>query len=386
MRKVLLAACAAILLLAGCKTGTKAPALKSGLDKAAFDTTINGMAVSLYTLVNKSGMEVDLTNYGARIVSIMVPDRDGVYRDVSLGFDTIKEYADSVNTPSNFGAVVGRYANRIAKGRFSIGDETYQLPLNNHGNCLHGGFDSWYYRPFEAEQISDTQIKFTVKSPDGDSHFPGNVTATVTYTLTEDNRLDILYGAVTDKPTVVNMTNHCYFNLNADGSKSIEDNVLYVNADYITPTDDLLIPVGGFLALEGTPMDFRKAKSIGSVADDKSFVPLVYGKGLDHNFCLNTYKDGKGDDTVVAGSLYSPKTGIKLDVYTDEPGLQVYTGNFLNGSIAGKGGVRYVHRAACCLESQKYPDTPNHPEWPSALLNPGEKYSSHCVYAFSVVK
>ena len=339
----------------------------------------NRQEPELYTIRNASGMEAGITNYGGRIVSLLVPDRDGQLRDVVLGFDDLKDYYPERNE-TDFGASIGRYANRIKDGRISIDGKDYQLPRNNFGHCLHGGTRGWQYQFYKATELSDNSLKLVRVSPDGDQGFPGKVEASVLFTLTDDNKLDIRYEAVTDAPTVVNMTNHSYFNLSGEPDKyDICGDELYINASRFTPVDDTFMTTGEIWPVEGTPMDFRVAKPVGQDID-ADYEQLRNGHGYDHNWVLDT----AGDDTVVAASLYSPVSGIELKVYTDEPGIQVYAGNFLDGTVTGKGGVVYNHRTAICLETQKYPDTPNKPEWPSALLRPGETYSSHCVFEFGI--
>ena len=353
MRKILLVAL--VLLLAACSEQTP----------------------RLYTLKNASGMEVSITNYGGRIVSLLVPDRDSILRDVVLGFDDLKDYYPEKNE-TDFGASIGRYANRIKDGRITIDGKEYQLPRNNFGHCLHGGTRGWQYRFYKAVEVTDNSLKLERISPDGDQNFPGKVTAYVTFTLQDDNKLDIRYEATTDAPTVINMTNHSYFNLSGNPAEhAITADELYINASRFTPVDDTFMTTGEIWPVEGTPMDFRTPKLIGQDID-ADYEQLRNGHGYDHNWVLDT----AGDDTVVAASVYCPETGIELRVYTDEPGIQVYTGNFLDGTVTGKGGVVYGHRTAICLETQKYPDTPNKPEWPSALLRPGETYTSHCVFEF----
>jgi len=374
-------------ILSACASGEQKALTVSGLDPAKFDTLINEKPVKLYTLVNKNGVEACITNFGGRLVSLMVPDREGKLTDVVLGYDNIAQYADAKNFGSDFGASIGRYANRIKNGQFCIGDSTIQLPQNNFGHCLHGGPTGWQYQIFDAEQIDPTTLKLTLVSPDGDNNFPGQVTATVTYTLTNDNAIDIKMEAETDKPTIINMTNHSYFNLNGDPTQPAMDMELYINADKFTPADSTFMPTGEICKVAGTPMDFRTAHAIqDSLRMD--FEQVKFGNGFDHNWILNTYKDGKGDDTQVAASLYSPKTGILLEAFTNEPGIQVYTGNFqgIDGEQdkVRKGGVKYPQRPSVCLESQKYPNSPNHAEWPSPFLNPGEKYYSHLVFKFSI--
>lgn len=367
----------------GVQNGNNATTV-SGLSTAAFDTTINNKPVKLYTLSNNNGMEVCITNFGGRIVSLVVPDKNGKQTDVVLGYDNIAQYADSVNSPSDFGAAIGRYANRINKGKLNIDGKDIQLPINNYGHCLHGGPSGWQYQVYDAKQLNDTTLQLTILSKDGDNNFPGNVKASVTYTLKSNNSLDIAYRATTDKETVINMTNHSYFNLNGDPSKDVENCILYINADKYTPSDSTFMTTGEIAKVDNTPMDFRKPTAIGRNVNNFSFDQIKNAMGIDHNWCLNTYKNGKGDDTKVAASLYSSKTGIMLEVYTNEPGIQVYTGNFLNGKVKGKKGIAYNKHASCCLETQKYPDTPNKKDWPTANLKPGEEYYSHCVFKFSI--
>ena len=353
----------------------------SGLDPEKFIGEFGGKETGLYTLVNSEGMEVCVTNYGGRIVSVMVPDRNGEFRDVVHGFDNVDNYADKINTPSDFGASIGRYANRINQGRIVVDGQTIQLPQNNFGHCLHGGPDGWQYQVYEAIQTDDSTLILTMDSPDGDANFPGAVTAVVTMTLTEDNAIDIRYEAVTDRKTVVNMTNHAYFNLSGDPARRVDDHLMYINADNYTPVDDTFMTTGEILPVEGTPMDFRQPTPIGNDIKNFDFQQIQFGNGFDHNWCLNT----AGDDTQVAARVVCPETGICLEVLTDEPGVQFYSGNFLDGTCTGKNGVAYQQSTAFCLETQKYPDSPNKPQWPSAYLEPGQKYTSHCVYRFSVV-
>ncbi len=378
----------AAMMLTAC-AGEKAQTateLKSGLEPAAFDTIINEKPVKLYTLTNANGMEVDITNFGGRVVSIMAPDKNGEFKDVVLGFDNVACYADSVNTPSDFGAAIGRYANRINKGKINIDGTDYQLATNNFGHTLHGGPSGWQYQVYDVVESNDSTLKMKIVSPDGDNGFPGEVTAFVTYTLTSNNALDIQFEATTDKKTIINMTNHSYFNLSGDPTTTVEGDELWINADKFTPSDATYMTTGEEKAVEGTPMNFTKQHAIGEQINDTSYVQLKNANGYDHNWCLLTYKNGKGDDTQACAKVYSPKSGIQLTVYTSEPGLQVYTGNFLTGQVAGKNGVKYPKRAAICLESQKYPDSPNKKQWASPLLVPGSTYKSHLVYAFSVVK
>ena len=377
MFKKLFVVCAAALMVMGC--AEKGPKLtKSGLNPEDFKAERDGGTTALYTLTNKSGMEVCVTNFGGRIVSIMVPDKNGEYKDVVLGFDNIQDYFPE-NNQTDFGATIGRYANRIAQGKITVDGVEYQLPQNNYGHCLHGGPNGWQYKVAEVVEADGSHIKVKFDSPDGDANFPGHVTAFVTFTLTEDNAIDILYEATTDKTTVINMTNHSYFNLAGDpANHCVEDDELYINATCFTPVDDTFMTTGEIVPVEGTPMDFRTAKLVGKDIN-ADYDQLHNGKGYDHNWVLDT----KCDDSILAAELYCPETGIVLKQYTNEPGVQIYAGNFLDGTVTGKKGVVYNFRHAICLETQKYPDTPNKPEWPSATLRPGEKYTSHCVFAFS---
>lgn len=389
--KSLFLASMAVALVASCQTKKQEAQLTaSELNPADFESTIDGKQTALYTLKNQNGMEVCITNLGGRVVSIMVPDRDGNLKDVVLGYDNVAQYADREGSPSDYGASIGRYANRISQHSFQIGKENFELVANDGDNCLHGGPTGWQYQVYDAEQPDDQTLKLTIVSPDGDNGFPGEVTAITTYRLTDDNTLDITWEATTTKETVINQTNHCYFNLNGDPSREGTNMELYVNADCYTPSDIYYIPTGEVLEVEGTPFDFRTPRVLAEVVNDTTFEQIKNATGVDHNFCLNTYDlaSDKGDDTQVAASLYSPETGILLEVFTNEPGIQVYTANFQgvgrDADILRKHGVKYPKHVSVCLESQKYPDTPHHPEWPSANLKPGDKYFSHCAYKFSV--
>ena len=381
----------AIAALAACVSGGEKTTTRSGLDPARFDTLINEKPVKLYTLTNVNGMEVCITNYGGRVVSLMVPDRDGNLVDVVLGFDNIQQYADTLNSPSDYGSSVGRYANRIAKGRFVLNGDTIQLKQNDkhdgRDHCLHGGGDTgWMNQIYKAEQIDDQTLKLTIVAEDGENGFPGTVTATTTYKIVNGNTLDITWEATTDKPTIINQTNHNYYNLSGDFEEPAGglNQWLSVNADSFTVADDSYMPTGEIRAVEGTTMDLRTEHAIIDGLDREFDQVANANGGYDHNWCLNT----KGDDTQVAATLYSPKTGIFMEMFTNEPGVQVYTGNFqgIQGeeNVVRKLGKHYPQYIAVCLESQKYPDSPNHPEWPSPVLNPGEKYYSHAAYKFSV--
>ena len=379
----------AAALMLSCAGSQQAPQLTvSGLNPAKFDTTIQSKPVKLYTLKNENGMEVCITNYGARIVSLVVPDKDGKPTDVVLGFDNIAQYADTINTPSDYGSSVGRYANRIKNGQFLLKGDTVQLRTNDGPNSLHGGGNTgWMHQVYEAEQIGDSILKLTIVAADGENGFPGKVMAVTTYKLTADNVLDMTWEAETDKPTIINQTNHNYYNLSGDFTQPAYDMVLYVNADNFTPSDKLYIPTGEIKSVEGTPMDFRQPHALGDSINSQ-FDQIQNATGYDHNYCLNTFKDGKGDDTQVCASLYSPKTGILMEMFTNEPGVQVYSGNFqgvgADAKIPRKHGITYPKHVSVCLESQKYPDSPNKADWVQPTLNPGEKYYSHAAYKFSI--
>lgn len=374
----------ALLALAACGSGNQTATLtKSGLNPEKFKAEFKGDSTALFTLVNANGAEACITNFGGRLVSMMVPDKNGNFQDVVLGFDSIQAYFPE-NNLSDFGASIGRYANRINQGKFVIDGDTIQLPQNNFGHCLHGGGEmgdlGWQYRVYGAEQVNDSTLKLTMVSPDGDNQFPGTLTVTVTYTLLGDNSLDIKYTATTDKPTIVNLTNHSYFNLSGDPTHPVTDNELRVIASGYTPVDSTYMTTGEIASVEGTPFDFRSARTVGEKIKDFSNEQIKNGNGYDHNFVL----DNEGNVNNPAVELYSPESGILLTVYTNEPGIQVYSGNFLDGSVTGKKGITYNQHAGICLETQHYPDSPNKPQWPSVRLNPGETYNSECIYKFSV--
>lgn len=378
-------------MLSSCGSAPTSTLTQSGLNPAAFDSTIYGKDTKLIVLKNEKGMEVCLTNYGGRVVSLCVPDKNGKPTDVVLGYDNIRQYADTIHSPSDYGSTVGRYANRIKDAKLSLAGSLYSLKANDNGNCLHGGGNTgWLNQVYDVTEQNDSSVTFVMNAPDDENGFPGNVTATATYTVTSNNTLDIVFKATTDKETVINMTNHSYFNLNGYPSKEGFNQVMYINADKFTPSDSLYIPTGEIKNVEGTPMDFRVPTEIGKKAD-YTYDQIKNATGYDHNWCLNTYKNGKGDDKTVAASLYSPKTGILLEVYTNEPGIQVYTGNFQGTGIACKHGIKYPKHVSVCFESQKYPDSPTKISehvagWTDATLKPGEEYYSHLAYKFSIKK
>lgn len=368
-------ACAVLLAACAPKSGSEG-LTKSGLDPSKFETTVDGKAVKLYVLKNKAGMEVCATNYGGRIVSVMVPDRNNQWRDVVLGHDSIADY---IHIDGNFGALIGRYGNRINQGRFTLDGVEYQLPQNNYGHCLHGGPKGFHHSVWNATQPNDTTLELTLHSPDGEAGFPGNLDVKVVYTLTSDNALRLQYTATTDKPTIVNLTNHSYFNLSGNAANDVLNDTVQFDADAFTPIDSTFMTWGEIRPVEGTPFDFRAGKTVGQdiEADDEQ---LKNGLGYDHNMVLNT----GGDLSKVACRISDPTSGIVLRVYTTEPGIQFYTGNFLDGKVKGKGGIAYPRRGAICVETQHFPDSPNQPNYPSVVLRPGETYSSTCIYKFSV--
>ena len=387
MKKSMLMPLGALVVMAAAScTGKKdAQAVTaSGLDPQNFVAVVDGDSTGLFTLKNANGMEVNITNYGGRIVSLMVPNRSGELTDVVLGFDSVQAYFPE-NNKTDFGASIGRYANRINQGKFVIDADTFQLPQNNFGHCLHGGTDmgtlGWQYRVYQAEQPNDTTLILTLEDADGNNGFPGTVNAKVTFTLSSDNALALDYEATTDKPTIINLTNHSYFNLSGDATKPITGETLWIDSDCFTPVDSTFMTTGSIDTVAGTPFDFREAKTIGTdiTADNEQ---IKNGNGYDHNWVLNT----AGDASRPAIRLSDADSGIVMEVFTNEPGVQVYTGNFLDGTVTGKKGIVYNQRAAICLETQHYPDSPNKPQWPSVVLRPGETYNSHCVYKFSVAE
>lgn len=382
-KKYLLIVVLAIFALTSCKNNKKIEGPEvlettlSGLSFPAFKAEVNGKENNLYVMKNANGMEVCVINYGARIVSVLVPDKAGEMQDVVLGFDNIDDF---LNNKSDFGATIGRYGNRIAGGKFNLDETDYQLTLNNGENSLHGGVTGFQYQMFDITQIDSATLECRYLSPDGDNGFPGNLDVKVTYQLTGDNAIDISYEAETDKPTVVNLTNHSYFNLSGNPNNTINDHILFLNCDYYTPVKGDLIPTGKIAPVKNTPMDFTQPTIIGERIDDYTFEQLKIGNGYDHNWIFNT----PGDINVLGSQAFCPSSGITLDVYTTEPGIQFYSGNFLDGTLTGKRGIVYNKRTALCLETQHYPDSPNHPNFPNTVLKPGEKYTSRCIYKFGI--
>ena len=376
------------LLLAGSACGSRDTAgsstmpTQSTIARAPFGIAPDGKAVEAFTLVNGNGMEVRAMSYGAIILSIKVPDAKGAMGDVVLGYDSLAGY---VKSSPYFGAVVGRYGNRIARGRFTLDGKQYTLAVNNGPNALHGGlrgFDKLTWKPELTRTDSSVSVSFTLVSPDGDEGYPGTLTAGVSYTLmSARNELVIDYDGTTDRATPVNLTNHSYFNLAGAGTGNILGHVLAVDADSMTPVDATLIPTGKITPVDGTPFDFRTPTAIGARIDAKD-EQIKNGGGYDHNFVLN--RTGAG--LVHAARVTEPTSGRTLDISTTEPGVQFYSGNFLDGTLTGKGGLIYKHRYAFCLETQHYPDSPNHANFPPTILRPGTAYRSRTVFAFGVTK
>lgn len=336
----------------------------------------DGSTAKLYTLTNSRGIEARITNYGGIVVSLRTPDRGGNLADVVLGFDALDGY---LGTHPYLGALIGRYGNRIANGKFTLGGTTYTLATNNGPNALHGGIKGFDKVLWTAEPSPGAaSLVLTYVSQDGEEGYPGTLSTKVTYTLIDDNALQIDYEATTDKPTVVNLTNHSYFNLKDAGASTILDHEIMIAASRYTPVDATLIPSGEIALVEGTPFDFRTATAIGARID-ADHEQIKFGLGYDHNFVL----DRTGGGVVLAAKVYEPTTGRELEVHTTEPGVQFYTGNFLDDSVVGKGEVAYQKRAAFCLETQHFPDSPNHPDFPSTVLAPGQTYRSTTVYKFS---
>jgi aldose 1-epimerase len=351
---------------------------KPGISQAPFGSA-DGKPVEIYTLTNNKGMEARIMTYGGTVVSLRVPDKTGKLDDVVLGYDAVADYQRS---SFHFGSLIGRYGNRIAKGKFSIDGKEYTLATNNGANHLHGGvkgFDKvlWSARP--SVDRGGPHLELTYLSHDGEEGYPGNLSVKVVYSLTDSNELKIEYTATTDKPTVVNLTHHSYFNLAGAGNRDILSHELSINADRFTPTDDGSIPTGELRNVKGTPFDFIRPTAIGSRIDEAD-QQLKFGNGYDHNFVLNKKNGGLS----FAAMVYDAETGRVMEVFTTEPGLQFYSGNFLDGSIKGKNGANYPRRSGLCLEAQHFPDSPNEPKFPTSLLRPLQKYSQTTIYRFSV--
>ncbi|MGV8879249.1 MAG: aldose epimerase family protein [Sphingobacteriaceae bacterium] len=347
-------------------------------EKEKFDQLLDGKRVKLYTLKNDSGMEVAITNYGGRIVSLFVSDIENCNTDVTLGFDTLQKYLDS---STYYGALIGRFGNRIANGNFVLDGVTYQLAANNGENALHGGIKGFDAVVWDVLQADDQHLKLHYLSVDGEEGYPGNLKITATYSLSAQNELGIHYEVVTDKKTVLNVTNHAFFNLNGESSGLINKHQLQINAEFITPVNENLIPTGEILPVDGTPFDFRKITEIG-LRMDANDQQIKFGRGYDHNYVLGQAKS----ELMLAATVFGDQSGIRMAVYTDQPGMQFYSGNFISGKDLGKSNVVYEKRSGFCLETQHFPDSPNQPGFPSTELTPGEHFESTTVYKFDLHK
>ena len=370
-------ALAAAMVLGSLLSG-EANSVAKSIKKTVFGKTTDGKEIELYVLTNKNGLEATVTNFGGDLVALKVPDRGGKLGDVVLGYDSLDGYRNDKNF---FGGTIGRYGNRIAKGKFVLDGVTYTLARNNGENHLHGGIDGFNKVVWQAKEVPSKEgpsVQLNYLSKDGEEGYPGNLSVQVTYTLTESNELKIDYRATTDKDTVVNLTNHSYFNLAGPGGDILEHQLM-IQADQFTPVDAGLIPTGELRNVQGTPFDFRKQTAIGARIE-QSDEQLKLGKGYDHNWILN--RAGK-NGLMLAARVYEGKTGRQMEVWTIEPGIQFYSGNFLDGTIHGKGGQNYGHRSGFCLETQHFPDSPNHPKFPSTVLKPGAQYRTTTIYKFS---
>ena len=362
-----------IAVFAAC-TSTQQKDIEMPYSKADFESMIDGKTTRLFTMENENGMVVTLTNYGAKILSVYVADKNGNFADVMLGFKSVDDYQQY---GASHGAVVGPFANRIANAQFTIDGETFNFPVNNGEACLHSGPDSWYRKVWDYEKEGNVTT-FSLESTDGEFGFPGNKTVQVIYTLTADNELKIDYEITTDKACHFNITNHSYFNLRGEGNGDIVDHILVINADKSTPVDEGMVPTGEIEDIRGTDLDFTTPHSIGERIDSDNQM-LVYGVGYDFNYVINKAED----ELAFAASAYEPESGRYMEVFTTEPGVQLYTGNHLKGTEIGKGGAAYGKRTGFCLETQHFPNSPNQPNFPSTLLKPGEELKSTTIYKFS---
>ena len=366
----------ALAVLASCTAGNQVKLLPV----SDFETLLDGKEVTLYTLKN-ADLTMQVTNFGARVVSLWTPDKNGNYEDIVLGYDNIDKY---INNPGErfLGAVVGPYANRIAGGTYTICNETYTFPQNNNGQTLHGGLKGLDMVVWDVFAADDSTLVLSYTHPDGQDGMPGNLEIFMTYTLTSSNEFKVEYLAQTDKPTHVNLSHHSFFNLKGEGNGTINDHILYINGSKTTPVNEVLIPTGDIADVTGTPFDFRKAKAIGTdlyVENEQ----LKNGSGYDHNWVLDRQTP---DQLEMAASVLEPASGRCMEVWTDQPAIQFYGGNFFDGTTDGKYGKALRYRESIALETQKYPDSPNHPHFPSTLLKPGEDYTHICVYRFSTVR
>jgi len=344
-----------------------------------FDTIIDHKKVTLYTLKNKTGALTQITNYGGTVVSLWVQDKDGNYDDIVLGYNSIADYV--TNPKTYFGALIGRYGNRIAKGKFSINNTEYSLATNNNENHLHGGAKGYDAVVWDAQQINEHTLELKYLSPDMEEGYPGNLSITIQYQLTDANELKVEYWATTDKTTIVNLTHHSYFNLKGEGNGTINDHLVHINASRYTPVDATLIPTGELALVKDTPMDFTTAKALGSDINT-DYEQLNIGLGYDHNYVLEKSTNGIS----LAAKVTEPTTGRIMELYTTEPGVQLYSGNFLDGAVAGKSDKPYAFRSAFCMETQHFPNSPNTPEFPSVVLQPDEKYHTVTIHKFSTMK
>lgn len=363
-----------ILFIAGCAS-QKEPVTSKILKKENFQKEINGKTTDLFMLENINGMKVWITNYGARIVAVLAKDKEGNFADVCLGYASIDAYQED---HMSLGCVVGPYANRIANGTFILDDDTFHLEINNNDNTLHSGSVGFQHSVWNASK-EDNSLRLTYHSPHMEFGFPGNMDVEVVYTLTDENEIIMEYNVTTDRKTVLNLTNHAYFNLKGEGEGTILDHVVTINADSITEVDEELIPTGKILSIKGTPLDFTAPKPIGQEIDE-DYLPLQLGNGYDHNFILNKNEPGKLE---LAAKVMEPESGRIMDVYTTEPAIQFYTGNFMNGTVTGKYDIPLNHREGFALEPQHYPDSPNQPAFPSVVVTPDEHYYQKSVVKFS---
>lgn len=342
-----------------------------------FETVLNGDSVGLYTLRSGKGMTMQVTNYGAHVINLFVPDRNNEYVDVALGYSDINQYLEKGRFMNS---IVGRFANRIGKGRFSLDGISYQLPLNDGNNTLHGGYKGLDVVVWKVDEVSDNSIRMSYVSPDGEEGFPATLNIHLNYILTPENEFKIVFTATTDKPTIVNLSFHSFFNLKGEGNGTITDHILTVNSGKITSVDNELIPSGDLMFVGNTPFDFRKPALIGNRIGEND-EQLKNGSGYDHNWVIDRKTE---KELEWAATVLEPQKGIQLEVYSDQPGLQFYSGNFFDGKDTGKYGKPFEYRSAFALETQKFPDSPNHADFPSTRLNPGEIYSHTCIYKFSV--
>jgi aldose 1-epimerase len=365
-----------MVLMFSCTKPTSQPVL---VDEASFKTELDGKTMELFTLKNANGLVAQITNYGGKVINLWTPDKNGDFADIVIGYETSAEYLNT--TEIYYGTLIGRYGNRIANGQFTLNDSVYTLAKNNGENHLHGGIKGFNNVVWDAKKTDDQTLELTYISVDGEEGYPGNLNVKVVYKLTDANELKVEYWATTDKPTPINLTQHSFFNLKGAGNGDVNDHIMQIMADAFTPVDSTLIPTGEIATVDGTPFDFRTPTVIGARINDEH-IQMKYGNGYDHNWVLNKAETGLN----YAAKVLEPASGRTLEVYTNEPGMQFYGGNFMTGNDTGKSGKVFAFRGAFCLETQHFPDSPNKPEFPSTILNPGEEYYSVCVYRFGVEK